>query len=150
MDHSTYLRIAMEEAERGLAEGGPAIGSIIVNPEGRIVGRGRNRVAITNDPTAHAEIDAIRNAGADLIERAARERLTLYTTAEPCLMCIGAIVKAEIDGVVWAVGSSVGSANELLEGAGWLENRWGRLWLLGEPDADVVREMGVLRAGEQG
>lgn len=148
MDHTKYLRIAIEEAKRGPEEGDPIIGSIIVNPEGRIVGRGRNRVASGSDPTAHAEVDAIRNAGPYLIEHAARERLTLYTTAEPCLMCIGAIVKAEIDGVVWAAKSSVGSATELLEGAGWLENRWGRVVLVGEPDEEIVREMAALRARE--
>ena len=148
MDHTQYLRIALEEARLGLEEGGPAIAAIIVNPDGRIVGTGRNRVASVNDPTAHAEVEAIRNAGPYLLEHATRERLTLYTTAEPCLMCLGAIVKADIASVVWAVSSSVGSATELLAEAGYLNNHWQRLSLLGEPDPAIVREMRALRAGE--
>lgn len=146
MDHSKYLRIALEEAKRGPEKGDPIIGSVIVAPDGRIVGTGRNRVASGNDPTAHAEVDAIRNAGAYLLEHASRERLTLYTTAEPCLMCIGAIVKADIASVVWAVSSDVGSATELLAESGYLDNRWQRLSLLGEPDAAIVQELRALRA----
>lgn len=141
MDHTKFLRVALEEAKLALEMGGPPIAALIVDPHGRIVATGRNRVASANDPTAHAEVDTIRNAGPYLLEHATRERLTLYTSAEPCLMCLGAIVKANIAAVVWALGSSVGSATDLLAESGHLTNHWQRLSLLGEPDAAVAREM---------
>ena len=64
-DHEHYMRIALEEAERGAAEGNAAVGSILVGVE-RVVARGRNLVTSTSDPTAHAETVALRHAGEQL------------------------------------------------------------------------------------
>ena len=61
-DHEHYMRIALEEAERAVAEGNTAVGSILGRAE-RIVARGRNLVISTSDPTAHAETVALRHAG---------------------------------------------------------------------------------------
>ncbi|UCH26537.1 MAG: nucleoside deaminase [Trueperaceae bacterium] len=146
MNHTKFLRVALKEATLALEEGGPPIAALIVDPQGRIVATGKNRVASVNDPTAHAEVEVIRNAGPYLLEHATQERLTLYTTAEPCLMCLGAIVKANIASVVWALSSSLGSATDLLAESGHLSNHWQRLSLLGEPDAAIVQEMRALRA----
>ena len=64
-DHEHYMRIALEEAELGAAEGNVAVGSILVSA-GKVVARGRNLVTSTSDPTAHAEMVALRHAGKQL------------------------------------------------------------------------------------
>ena len=89
-DHEHYMRIALEEAERGAAEGNVAVGSILVREE-KVVARGRNLVTSTSDPTAHAEAVALRHAGEQL-GHTDFSKLTLYTTFEPCPMCCGAIL----------------------------------------------------------
>ena len=83
-DHKHYMHIALEEAERGAAEGNVAVGSILVRAE-RVVARGRNLVNSTSDPTAHAETVALRQAGEQL-GHTDFSKLTLYTTLEPCPM----------------------------------------------------------------
>ena len=93
-DHEHYMRIALEEAERGATEGNVAVGSILVAPE-RVVARGRNLVTSTSDPTAHAEIVALRHAGEQL-GHTNFSNLTLYTTFEPCPMCCGAILASGV------------------------------------------------------
>ena len=85
-DHEHYMHIALEEAERGAAEGNVAVGSILVRAE-RVVARGRNLVNSTSDPTAHAETVALRHAGEQLGNTDFSE-LTLYTTFEPCPMSV--------------------------------------------------------------
>ena len=93
-NHEHYMRIALEEAERGAAEGNVAVGSILVSAE-KVVTRGRNLVTSTSDPTAHAETVALRNAGEQLGHTDFSE-LTLYTTFEPCPMCCGAILASGV------------------------------------------------------
>ena len=97
-DHEHYMRIALEEAERGAAEGNVAVGSILVSAE-KVVARGRNLVTSTSDPTAHAETVALRNAGEQLGHTDFSE-LTLYTTFEPCPMCCGAILASGVHTLV--------------------------------------------------
>ncbi len=97
-DHEQYMRIALEEAELGAAEGNVAVGSILVNA-GKVVARGRNLAASTSDPTAHAETVALRNAGEQLGHTDFSE-LTLYTTFEPCPMCCGAILASGVHTLV--------------------------------------------------
>jgi tRNA(adenine34) deaminase len=98
VDHEHFMRIALEEAARGKAEGNVAVGSIIVQGE-RVVARGRNLVTSTLDPTAHAETVALREAGRTL-QRVDFTGFTLYTTFEPCPMCCGAILVSGISTVV--------------------------------------------------
>ena len=97
-DHEHYMRIALEEAERGAAEGNVAVGSILVSA-GKVVARGRNLVTSTSDPTAHAETVALRNAGEQL-GHTDFSNLTLYTTFEPCPMCCGAILASDVNTLV--------------------------------------------------
>ncbi|MGO4211329.1 tRNA adenosine(34) deaminase TadA [Terriglobus sp. 2YAB30_2] len=96
-----YLNAAIEEARAAELGGEVPIGCVVVSPAGEIVGRGQNRVLRDQDPTAHAEIVALREAGRAL----SNYRLsgcTLYVTLEPCAMCAGAILHARIARLVYA------------------------------------------------
>lgn len=93
--HEKFMTMALELAKQAAADGDVPVGCVIVK-EGRVVGRGRNRREERGDATAHAEIEAIREA----CEALGTWRLsgcTLYVTLEPCPMCAGAIVNARID-----------------------------------------------------
>ena len=79
------LAEAIAEAEQGLATGGLPIGSVLADAAGRIVARGHNLRVQTGDPTAHAEVACIRNAG----RRRDWTELTLVSTLSPCIMCTG-------------------------------------------------------------
>lgn len=92
-----FLTAAIDEARRGLAEGGIPIGSVLVH-QGRIIGRGHNRRVQRGSTVLHGEMDALENAGR-LPAQVYRE-CTLYTTLSPCPMCSGAIVLYGIPRVV--------------------------------------------------
>jgi tRNA(adenine34) deaminase len=98
-DHETYMRLALEEAHRALECGEVPIGAVIVL-DGEVIARGFNRPLGNVDPTAHAEIVALRKAAAAV----GNYRLTdaeIYVTLEPCLMCVGALVHARVAQVVY-------------------------------------------------
>ena len=97
-DHQAFMREAMAEAKLAAAKGNVAVGSIVVR-DGRVVARGHNEVVSGHDPTAHAEIVALRRAGAAL-GTPVLAGCTLYTTLEPCPMCAAALSWARIDRVV--------------------------------------------------
>ena len=92
----SYLEEAVEEAKKGMQEedGGP-FGAVIVNQKGEIIARGHNEVLKTNDPTAHAEICAIRKACQKLNTKDL-SNCRIYSTCEPCPMCLSAIIWANI------------------------------------------------------
>jgi tRNA(adenine34) deaminase len=99
MDHDTLMAAALAEARRAADAGEVPIGAIVVIG-GEIVGRGFNQPISSADPTAHAEVVAIRDAA----RRSANYRLTgatLCVTIEPCLMCVGALVHARIATLVF-------------------------------------------------
>ena len=91
-----YMKIAKENADKGIAnkEGGP-FGAVIVNKEGNIIANGNNKVLINKDPTAHAEIVAIREA-CKALNTNDLSKCILYTSCEPCPMCLSAIIWANI------------------------------------------------------
>jgi tRNA(adenine34) deaminase len=94
-----FMRLAIEEAQRAESEGEVPVGAVVVMGE-EVVGRGRNRSVADRDPTAHAEIVALREAA----QRLANYRLTgctLYATVEPCAMCTGAAVLARVERLVY-------------------------------------------------
>ena len=93
---SEYMKAAIEEAYEGIraGDGGP-FGSVIVK-DGKIVGRGHNRVLLKKDPTCHGEVEAIRDACAAL-GTSDLSGCVLYTTSEPCPMCLGAILWSNIE-----------------------------------------------------
>ena len=99
-DREFMLR-AIELARAGMAAnaGGP-FGAIVVR-DGKIIGEGNNRVTSSNDPTAHAEIIAIRQA-CGVLQSFQLDGCTIYTSCEPCPMCLGAIYWARPDRVVYA------------------------------------------------
>lgn len=96
-----FMRAAVQEAIKGMNnnEGGP-FGCIIVK-NGEIIGKGNNKVTSTNDPTAHAEVTAIREACKHL-NSFQLEGCDIYTSCEPCPMCLGAIYWARPDKVYYA------------------------------------------------
>ena len=106
MDHNTFLKLAIEEAADGIraGDGGP-FGAVIVR-DGVILGRGHNTVLISHDPTAHAEVNAIRNASAHVKDHHL-SGATIYTNFEPCPMCLGAIYWADIRSLYYCAGREV-------------------------------------------
>jgi tRNA(adenine34) deaminase len=99
MSHESFMEAALEEARRGLVSGEVPIGAVVVI-EGRIVARAFNRPIAAVDPTAHAEVIALREAATAV----GNYRLTgavVYVTLEPCLMCVGALVHARVGEVVY-------------------------------------------------
>ena len=96
-----FMQQALELARAGVEQGhGGPFGAVVVL-ENRIVGRGWNQVVHCNDPTAHAEVLAIRQA-CETLGRFHLDGATLYTTCEPCPMCLGALYWAHIDHLVYA------------------------------------------------
>ena len=93
-DRDWFMGLALEEAERGKAEGNVPVGSVIVR-DGKVVGRGRNRVDSDRDPTCHAEVDALRDACRNLDSRDL-SGAACYTTMEPCPMCCWALQEARV------------------------------------------------------
>jgi len=109
--HRDFMHAAMEQARAAMAEGNMPIGAVVVH-DGRIVGVGRNAIDNPRDDTHHAELRAIQPAGSFLA--AHKHECTLYTTLEPCMMCLGAIVNVAIDTVfIAAPDSHVGALNLL-------------------------------------
>ena len=97
-----YMDLALEEAEAAAASGEVPIGAVVVDSTGTVVGRGHNLRETTDDPTAHAEILALREAGASLGDWRL-EGCDLFVTLEPCAMCAGAAVNARIRRIVFGV-----------------------------------------------
>lgn len=97
-----FMREAIEMSLKGMRNGeGRPFGCVVVNENGVIIGRGNDKVTSTNDPTAHAEIIAIRDACRN-IEHFQLENCTIYASCEPCPMCLGAIYWARPARIVYA------------------------------------------------
>ena len=110
-----FLGAAIEEAERGLAEGGIPIGAVLVHA-GRIIGRGHNRRVQQQSATLHGEMDALERAGRQPA-RVYRESI-MYTTLSPCAMCTGAILLYGIPHVVIGENRTFMGEEELLRARG--------------------------------
>jgi cytosine/creatinine deaminase len=99
--HEHLMKIAIEEARQGLAEGGIPIGAALFDSEGKLLGRGHNRRVQENDPSVHGETDAFRRAGR---QRTYRDKI-MVTTLAPCWYCSGLVRQFGISTVI--VGESV-------------------------------------------
>lgn len=124
MDHERWMREALAEAEAAAREGEIPVGAVVVWRD-QVIGRGHNRREALADPTAHAEILALREAARTL----GSWRLsgtTLYCTLEPCCMCAGALVNARVEALVFALhdpkAGAAGSVYDLVRSP-WLNHR---------------------------
>ena len=95
-----FMQIALDLAEKARRQDEVPIGACIVSESGELIGKGFNQTITKNDPTAHAEIEAIRQAGSKLGNYRLTETI-IYTTIEPCVMCAGALVNARIKRLVY-------------------------------------------------
>ena len=116
MEHANYLKLAVEEARKGMraGEGGP-FGALLVK-DGEIISIKHNTVLVSHDPTAHAEINVIRDASLKL-KSPHLEGSVLYTNFEPCPMCLSAIYWAGIERVYYCAGK------EEAEKAGFMDSK---------------------------
>lgn len=115
MSDDPFLRAAIEEARKGLSEGGIPIGSVLVH-EGKIIGRGHNRRVQKCSAVLHGEMDALENAGR--LEAAVYRRCVLYTTLSPCPMCSGAILLYGVPRVVVGENQTYMGEEDLLKSRG--------------------------------
>lgn len=114
MDDASWMRLAIDEAAKAPAHGDVPVGAIAVY-RGEIIGRGHNRREIDRDPTAHAEVIAIREAARHL-NHWRLDDVTLYCTLEPCAMCAGAMVLARLPRLVCAtIDVKAGAAGSLMD-----------------------------------
>src|SRR5512136_720559 len=109
LDFSPFMKEALQEATKGFEEGEVPVGAVVVDPAGAIVARAHNQPIFLNDPCAHAEILALRQAGI-FYKNYRMEGVTLVVTMEPCLMCIGAAVHARVARLVFGAPDPKGGA----------------------------------------
>ncbi|MCI6487403.1 MAG: nucleoside deaminase [Clostridiales bacterium] len=116
MEREEYMSLALALAKEAAQAGEVPVGCVIADGEGRVIGRGRNRREESGDATAHAEVEAIRQACATL-GNWRLEKCSIYVTLEPCPMCTGAIINSRIPTVVFgareALSGSCGSVIDL-------------------------------------
>lgn len=105
-----FMRQALSEAEAAGKDGEVPVGAIVVH-DGKVIARGRNAMIGANDPTAHAEIVALRNA-ARAIHNYRLAGSTMYSTIEPCAMCAGALVHARVERLVFGASDPKAGAVE--------------------------------------
>ena len=141
--HEPFMELALEQAHRARHLGEVPIGALVVL-DGRVLGSGYNATLTVNDPTAHAEVLALR-AAADALGNYRLSGATLYCTVEPCLMCLGAAIQARVAGVVFgAADLKVGATGRLermrVEGAGFNHRIDVMGGVMDEPAAELMQE----------
>ena len=118
--HEHFMRQALEQARRAAACGEVPVGAVVVK-DGKVIGRGHNRPLSAQDPTAHAEVLALREA-ARTLGNYRLDGCTLYVTLEPCTMCSGAMLHARVASVVYgAAEPRTGAAGSVLNVFGYAE-----------------------------
>jgi tRNA(adenine34) deaminase len=116
-NNEELMRLALDVAHTATRTGDVPVGAIVINSDGVVIGKGFNEREATNDPTAHAEIVAIRNASSRL-QKSRLDGCTLIVTLEPCAMCAGAIAQSRISKVIFGAwdekAGAVGSVWDVL------------------------------------
>jgi len=116
-NNEELMRLALDVAHSATQTGDVPVGAIIINADGVVIGKGFNEREANNDPTAHAEVVAIRNAAARL-QKSRLDGCTLVVTLEPCAMCAGAIAQSRISKVIFGAwdekAGAVGSVWDVL------------------------------------
>ena len=137
-----FLELALEEAEKALNENTYPVGAVIVDENQNIIASGRNRVHPQQDATAHAEIDAIRNAGKSIFKaKIDRKNFTIYTSLEPCPMCTGGILFANIKKVVWVLNDDIGFGGyKKIKDANIFDKRFYEIETIEEPYEDLKKK----------
>jgi cytosine deaminase len=123
LDYRALLSVAVDEASRGLAEGGIPIGAALFGPDGELLGAGHNRRVQDGDPSMHAETAAFRAAG----RLRGYRRTTMVTTLSPCWYCSGLVRQFGIGRVV------IGEATTFHGGHDWLADHGVEIVLLNDP-----------------
>ncbi len=115
MTREGYMAMALDLAREAAEKGEVPVGCVIAGPDGSVIGRGRNRREETGDATAHAEMEAIREACTALGDWRL-SGCSLYVTLEPCPMCTGAIINARIPAVVFGARETLsGSCGSVID-----------------------------------
>lgn len=137
------MRLALAQAQLAAANGEVPVGAVLLGPDGTVLVQAANAPITANDPTAHAEIAAMR-LGAQLLGNYRLTGCTLVVTLEPCLMCLGAMIHARIAGLVYgAPDPKSGAVASCLDGAnlGFVNHRFPVLGgVLAEECGDVLRQ----------
>ncbi|WP_236338305.1 nucleoside deaminase [Paenibacillus plantiphilus] len=137
-DDRHYLELAFEEAEQASREGSIPIGAVLVAPNGEVISRGRNQVFTAWDPTCHAEVDAIRKAGKLLFQPEYKNKCTIYSTVEPCPMCTGALILADINRSVWALSDDYLGAVRISKSGEHFRHKYDKLSITAQPYIDLA------------
>ena len=99
-DYSRFMKLALEEAEKGYGSGEVPVGALLIGRDGEIIARDHNRSIALSDPTGHAEVLVLRSAG-KILNNYRLTDTTLIVTIEPCIMCIGAAIQARVGRLVY-------------------------------------------------
>lgn len=122
MDREQYMDMALEYAREAYEAGEVPVGCVVVNRDGEVIGRGRNRREETHDASSHAELEAIREACAHISDWRLSD-CTMFVTLEPCPMCAGGIINSRIPTVVYgAKDENTGSCGSVIN---LFEERYG-------------------------
>jgi tRNA(adenine34) deaminase len=111
-EHEALMRLALAEARNALSHGDVPVGAVVVC-NGDVIAQRHNERELTNDPTAHAEVLALRDA-ATALGRWRLDDCTLIVTLEPCVMCAGALLNSRIDTLVFGAADPKGGATSTL------------------------------------
>lgn len=147
-----FLQMALEEAEMALQQNTYPVGAILVDDQYNVIAKGRNRVHTAKDATAHAEIDAIRNAGEAIFDAKIHNKaFTLYSSLEPCPMCTGGILFAKIQRVVWLLNDDMGFGGyQKMKDSAIFNTKFNRIEVIAEPDVELKnRQLELMRQWEK-
>jgi tRNA(adenine34) deaminase len=136
VSHDEFMRLALAQAEKARDAGEVPVGAVVVL-DGRVIGEGFNRPISSHDPTAHAEVIALR-AAATAVGNYRLTGATMYVTVEPCLMCVGAMVHARIGVLVFGAAEPKAGAIQSMTRAHELPGLNHQLEIVGgvlEPDS---------------